>query len=127
MESSAPVVEVNGAPVTLTDLELLAFSNYGHYTSMQVRQHAVRGLDLHLSRLDENARILFGQAPDPGRVRDCLRHAVGTGRACSVQVTLFSGALRCLAHGSAVEPDIMVSVSAPDAPQTSALWVRCAD
>ena len=127
METSAPVVEVNGAPVTPADLELLAFSNYGHYTSMQVRQHAVRGLDLHLSRLDENARILFGQAPDPGQVRDCLRHAVGTGRACSVQVTLFSRALRCLAHGSAVEPDIMVSVSPPDEPQTSALRVRCAD
>jgi len=77
--------------------------------------------------VDENARILFGQAPDLGRVRDRLRHAVGTGRACSVQVTLFSRALRFLAHGSAVEPDIMVSVSPPDEPQTSALRVRCAD
>jgi branched-subunit amino acid aminotransferase/4-amino-4-deoxychorismate lyase len=44
-----------------------------------------------------------------------------------VQVTLFSRALRSLAHGCAVEPDIMVSVSPPDEPQTSALRVRCAD
>ena len=66
METSAPVVEVNGAPVTPADLELLAFSNYGHYTSMQVRQHAVRGLDLHLSRLDPERAHFFRPATMTG-------------------------------------------------------------
>lgn len=45
VESSARVVEVNAAPVTLADAEFLVFRNFDRYTSMHVRQYAVHGLD----------------------------------------------------------------------------------
>ena len=41
-------VTCNGQPVQVEDL-LPALVNYGHFTSLQVRGHAVQGLDLHLS------------------------------------------------------------------------------
>jgi len=118
METSAPVVEVNGAPVTPADLELLAFSNLTATTRpWQVRQHAVRGLDLAPVQVDENARILFGQTPDPGP---------GAGLPAARRWDRTS----LLGPGHAVQPcaplpgprlrgrtDIMVAVSPPDEPQ----------
>lgn len=32
-------VEINGQPATVDDLSTLAFAGYGHFTSMQVRNH----------------------------------------------------------------------------------------
>ena len=123
--SQIHIIETNCEPVTSADLELLAFGNYGHYTSMQVRRRATRGLDLHLARLDQNALELFGKVPRPGHVVDCLRHAVKTEDACSVRVTLFSRDLRSVVHGTSVEPDVMVSVSAPLEADVSPLRARC--
>jgi hypothetical protein len=66
-------VQINGEPATAEDLAPLAFAGYGHYTSMQVRERAVRGLDLHLERLRRGSVELFGAAADPARLRRCLR------------------------------------------------------
>ena len=49
----------NGLPAQVEDL-LPALVNYGHFTSLQVRDHAVQGLDLHLARLSHATRELFG-------------------------------------------------------------------
>ena len=122
-ECSIFVAEVNHEPVGQDDLRLLAFGNYGHYTSMQVRQRAVRGLDLHLSRLSSNAIAMFGQAPSAGRVQAALRHAVSTEDACSVRVTLFSRDLNAVSLGESVEPEIMVTVTAPAEAQHDAFRV----
>jgi branched-subunit amino acid aminotransferase/4-amino-4-deoxychorismate lyase len=104
---------VNLAPVDPADLELLAFGNYGHYTSMQVRNGSVRGLDLHLDRLNANAEQLFGRRAAEGRVLEALHHCVPASDPCSVRVTLFSRDLRKVLAGEGVEPDIMVSVTSP--------------
>lgn len=104
---------MNHDPVGHDDLRLLAFANYGHYTSMQVRQAAVRGLDLHLSRLNSNALAMFGQAPSVGRLEAALRHAVTTEGPCSVRVTLFSRDLQAVSLGEPVEPDVLVTVADP--------------
>jgi branched-subunit amino acid aminotransferase/4-amino-4-deoxychorismate lyase len=114
---------VNLSPVRPDDLQLLAFGNYGHYTSMQVRDGNVRGLDLHLARLDANAEELFGCAPGAGRVLEALLHAVPTSGACSVRVTLFSRELRRVVAGDAVEPDIMVMITPAAAADATAMRV----
>ncbi len=88
---------------------------------MQVRDGRVRGLDLHLERLDANARELFGRAAGAGRVLEALRHVVPTSGACSVRVTLFSRELRRVVAGDPVEPDIMVSVTAAAASEATAM------
>ncbi|WP_416969744.1 aminotransferase class IV family protein [Streptomyces sp. 4F14] len=107
-------MEVDGAEADDEDLKLLARASYAHFTSMQVRGGAVRGLDLHLVRLDTSTRELFGTGLDAERVRACLRHALAGGpQDVSARVTVFARALDAVARGEAVEPRIAVTVGAP--------------
>ena len=75
-------IEINGEPATAEQLAYPAIVNYGHFTAMQVRRGAVRGLGLHLARLDSATRELFGVGLDGELVRAYVRHALagGTGR-----------------------------------------------
>ena len=68
--------EVNGRAVTAEQLRFPAFA-YGHFTAMQIRGRSVRGLELHLSRLDDANRELFDAGLDGDLVRDRIRHALG--------------------------------------------------
>jgi branched-subunit amino acid aminotransferase/4-amino-4-deoxychorismate lyase len=107
-------VEVNGVEADAEDLRRLAGAGYAHFTSMQVRNGAVRGLDLHLRRLDESTRALFGTGLDTERVRACLRHALEGGpAAASVRVTVFGRSPDAVLRGEAVETDLAVATSAP--------------
>ncbi|HEY0452619.1 aminotransferase class IV family protein [Actinophytocola sp.] len=64
-------------PDDLTDdLRTLAMVNYGHFTSMRVDGGRVRGLGLHLERLDRDAREVFGRGLDADLVRARVREAV---------------------------------------------------
>ncbi|MFC4608190.1 aminotransferase class IV [Streptomyces maoxianensis] len=114
-------IEINGRPADVQDVHRVATWNYGHFTSMQVREGAVRGLDLHLQRLNRASQALFGEgATDDGdRIREFIRHALGEQRAASVRVTVVPQV------GAPPLTDVMVSVSEPvsDAPQP-ALRVR---
>jgi branched-subunit amino acid aminotransferase/4-amino-4-deoxychorismate lyase len=69
-------IEIDGKPPSKVALQRLALDNLGHFTSMQVRDARVRGLALHLARLDEGSRELFGVGLDGQRVRDLVRHAL---------------------------------------------------
>ncbi|WP_217546697.1 aminotransferase class IV [Streptomyces sp. GbtcB6] len=105
-----PNVEINGRRADVGDLHRVATQNYGHFTSMQVRDGAVRGLELHLGRLEGASRELFGVPGgdrDRDRLREFIRHAVRGERAASVRVTVVPGAQEPSA------PDVMVSVTAP--------------
>ncbi|MFF5896077.1 aminotransferase class IV family protein [Streptomyces argenteolus] len=84
----APYVEFDGRPATGDDLLIPAFAGYGHFTAMQVRDRTVRGLPLHLDRLDAANRELFGLPLDRERVRGLIGHALdGAGmRDASVRV-----------------------------------------
>ena len=68
--------EVDGRVATAEQLRFPAFA-YGHFTAMQIRGRSVRGLDLHLSRLDAANRELFDADLDGDLVRDRIRHALG--------------------------------------------------
>src|SRR5216684_2028190 len=72
-------VEIEGAAATVERLSAVAPAGYGHFTAMQVRDHRVRGLGLHLARLDAANLELFDVGLDPGQVRDHIRHALGAG------------------------------------------------
>ncbi|MFD6343702.1 aminotransferase class IV [Streptomyces roseolus] len=70
-------IEIDGAPAADPDSLAAVMSGYGHFTAMQVRDGRVKGLGLHLDRLDRSSRELFG-APLPGeRVRELLARALG--------------------------------------------------
>jgi len=103
-------LELNGRVPDLAQTQRLATRNYGHYTSMQVRDGRVRGLALHMARLDDGNEEFFGarmDVTDEHRVRELIRHAMGGERDASVRVGFVSGV-----DGP---PDVLVSVSAPAA------------
>jgi branched-subunit amino acid aminotransferase/4-amino-4-deoxychorismate lyase len=70
-------VEIDGRAVSDDQFRYLALHSYGHFTAMQVRGGAVRGLDLHLARLNAANQDMFGAELDGARVRAHIRHALG--------------------------------------------------
>ena len=109
-------VELNGRAPELAQLHRIATGNYGHFTSLQVRDQRVRGLALHLSRLADSAEELFGHrigVAEEHRLLGLIRHALGDVRDASVRVTFVPGA------DETAPPDVLVSVSdpVPEAPR----------
>ncbi len=103
-------MEIDGHAATADGLFHPALVNFGHFTAMQVRNGMVRGLDLHLTRLDTATRELFDTGLDGNRVRRAIRHSLGDDIAdASVRATVFRPV-----PGS--EPSVMVTVREPGGP-----------
>ncbi|MFI6519512.1 aminotransferase class IV [Spirillospora sp. NPDC050679] len=112
-------IQVNGRPAAVEDLLQPAVVNYGHFTAMQLRGGRVRGLDLHLRRLDEGTRDLFGTGLDGERVRDCVRRAAGD-RDAAVRVIVQW-------PEGAAEPTVTVVVRPPVDPPSGPWRLRSVD
>lgn len=111
------LVQLNGSPLDLDDPGLLTATSYGHFTSMQVRDGRVRGLDLHLDRLDRSSRELFGRSVPSDRVLTYLRTALARSASGdqSIRVTAFSRD-RAFISGTPVEPELLITVTDPVEP-----------
>ncbi|MFF7181365.1 aminotransferase class IV [Streptomyces sp. NPDC008121] len=93
--TTAPVhVETDGVPAPDPEALAALMSGYGHFTAAQVRDGRVRGLGLHLDRLDRATRELFGRPLDGGHVRTLLAGALRTAgrRDAAVRVHVHEGA-----------------------------------
>jgi branched-subunit amino acid aminotransferase/4-amino-4-deoxychorismate lyase len=102
--------EIDGHSAPAGELRHLALVNYGHFTAMQVRGQAVRGLDRHLRRLDAATRELHGTGLDGERVRACIRQALGGDISdATVRVTVFR-------PDPGARPSVLVTVSEPAEP-----------
>lgn len=114
-------VEADGVPAADPELLGALTSGYGHFTAMQVRDGRVKGLGLHLERLDRSTRELFGRGLDGGRVRGLVAGALEAAgrRDASVRVYVYEGA-RTVVTVRAQAPD------GPGAPQrlTSVAYER---
>lgn len=120
MGEPTSLVEINGCPPTVEDLHVLASRNYGHFTSMQVRDGAVRGWELHMQRVRESSLELFGKSVDAERVRELVAHALReAASAVSVRINVFSVLAR---PGETVDPDVMVTVSPPVSDVPASPW-----
>ncbi|WP_418956933.1 aminotransferase class IV [Streptomyces tritici] len=88
-------IEIDGLPVPDPALTASLMSGYGHFTALQVREGRVRGLALHLARLDGAHRELFGAGLEAGRLRSLMGRALhGAGRAdASLRVYGFEDAV----------------------------------
>nr|WP_238350776.1 aminotransferase class IV [Kribbella shirazensis] len=101
---------LNGAPASALDPATLRAASYGHFTSMQVRDGCVDGLDLHFARLDRSTREVFGQPLPADRVRADLRAAVRhvDSGDLSIRVNVFA----------TTDLNLLVHVGPPVAPST---------
>ncbi|MEU9982565.1 aminotransferase class IV family protein [Streptomyces sp. NPDC050856] len=103
------MAELNGDPVDPAQLQTLALTNYGHFTSMRVDGGRVRGLSLHLERLRRDCRALFGSDLEPERVRELVRRAVPVTGSTTVRVTVFDPDLDLGHPGRADDPHVLVT------------------
>jgi branched-subunit amino acid aminotransferase/4-amino-4-deoxychorismate lyase len=81
-------IEIDGAEPTPAQLQYVALNGYGHFTAMQVRGGAVRGLHLHLDRLSSANREMFDVELDGDEIRRYVRHALGDIADASVRVVV---------------------------------------
>ncbi|MGH7868312.1 MAG: aminotransferase class IV, partial [Candidatus Dormibacteraceae bacterium] len=70
------MAKLDGQPITIDQLAALVLVPYGHFTSMRVDNHRVRGLSLHLERLSRDCRVLYNVDLDLNNVRAYLRQAI---------------------------------------------------
>jgi branched-subunit amino acid aminotransferase/4-amino-4-deoxychorismate lyase len=118
------VIELDGHPVDGAALSTLALYNYGHFTSMHVSSDGVRGLHLHLSRLQNDCRHLFDHDLDLHAVRDLVRHACRDGNVV-VRVTVYAPDLDLGSPGRDVEPHVLVSTRAASSGELPPLRLGC--
>jgi branched-subunit amino acid aminotransferase/4-amino-4-deoxychorismate lyase len=113
-------LELNGRAPQGAEIQRLATVNYGHFTSMQVRDRSVRGLALHFARLADGNEAFFGWAmdvDDEHRVRELVRKALKDETDASVRVQFVP------AEDPLAPPDVLVSVADP-APGSPAAPLR---
>lgn len=107
-------MQLNGNEASADDLRPLILSNYGHFTSMQMRGRAVRGLALHLQRLDQATQELFGCALPSARVLEYLRSAIAENSAAAMlRVSVFQ-------REAGASADVLVALSPPAATAAAA-------
>lgn len=82
-------IEINGAVATAEALHMPALNSYGHFTAMQVRDGRVRGLSLHVGRLEAATRELFDADLDGERVREDIRHALASAGRSDASVRVY--------------------------------------
>ena len=114
----------NGQPATPADLRALALVNYGHFSSMQVRDHAVQGIGLHQQRLVAATRELFDSELDFTSVREQMRAAVAEVPDCTLRVTVFSRDFDYRNPAAGFNPDVLVSLTPPSPSRTLPLRVK---
>lgn len=109
----------DGAPATAQDLAVPALVNDGHFSTLQVRDGAARGFDLHLRRLRDATRQLFDAELAPARVRrDCAAALAAAGvRDATLRATVFR-------RPGSDAPALLVSVAPPAEPSPLPLRVK---
>jgi branched-chain amino acid aminotransferase len=107
---------LDGARFQAADPMLLRATTFGHFTSLQVRDGRVDGLDLHFERLDRSTREIFDQPLPAERVRADLRAALDHARSgeLSVRINVFA----------TDELHLLTRVGPPIAPATQPVRLR---
>lgn len=119
------LMQIDGQPAGAADLGHFVLSNYGAFTSMQVEDGGVRGLDLHLARLEAEAVELFGHAVPEPTLRERMRQALdGRSGPFSLRINLFSDAISLRAPDAVVQPRVLTMLSPPAMPLRTPLRLQ---
>ena len=109
------VILCNGRIASADELASPALVHYGHFTTMQARDGAVRGLDLHLQRLREATVALFGRELEEARIRHDLRAALAAFASgdATLRASVFAADFDLRAPARTGRTDLLVSVTPP--------------
>ncbi len=104
----------NGQPME-TGLTPTLLVNYGHFTSLQVRAGAVQGWELHLQRLQQGSRELFGTALDAEQLQQWLVQALQAFALedASLRITVFSRQFDFRQPLQPVPLDVLIGLTPP--------------
>lgn len=116
--------EVDGLPASADDLRRMALFNYGHFSTLQVRSGHVRGLGLHLQRLQRASLELFGQGLDGSALRQAMRHVLVDTPDATLRINVFCRDSAALLRGEPVPPVVMVTLRAPNETAGTPLRLR---
>ena len=118
---------LDGVAVDENAWRSVALTNYGHFTSLLVRDRAVQGLDLHLQRLADATNELFGTPLDVDCTQAWMRQATGDGkRPQSMRVTVFSRAFNRERPADTCAADVLIVTTAAETIRTPAISVATA-
>ncbi|XVU24256.1 aminotransferase class IV family protein [Actinoplanes sp. CA-054009] len=114
---AGPMAELDGRPATAAELQTLALTNYGHFTSFRVEDRKVRGLELHLERLRRDCETTFGVALDAGYLLKLIQQAAPRTGTSTMRVTVFDPQTDLGHPAAAVDPKILITQRpAPSSP-----------
>ncbi|MEU0171338.1 aminotransferase class IV [Streptomyces iakyrus] len=120
-------MHINGKPATVEDLAALTLYGYGSFTSLVVAAGRVRGLDLHLQRLQHDAATLFGAGFDEQQVRQWLREAtVDATGPVSARITLFQSDFN-MTRPVDGPPDVLITTRPAPSAQPTPMRVATAE
>jgi branched-subunit amino acid aminotransferase/4-amino-4-deoxychorismate lyase len=111
-----PELLIDGAPPRMEDLASQALVNYGAYTSFALEEGGVRGLGLHLARLEASSLALFGETVGENRLRSLIQQAVGERTEAWLRVSLFAPEITARTPDWVGPPRVMTAVSPRPAP-----------
>lgn len=114
-----PLMWLDGHLVSAETRGLIRAQSYGAYTSFRVESGAVRGLDLHLSRLSAWALELFGADFDRSAVLAGVVAALAGQDQAWVKLSLFSDEITPRKPEALVRPRVLISISPAPAPLAS--------
>lgn len=107
---------INAEKAHAADLAPLTFSGFAHFTAMQIRNRKVKGLDLHLARLETASISMFGKALAHDTVLQSLRKAVDEGPAdMTLIATVYVPDSEFTKQRLDVAPAILIRTGAPSA------------
>ncbi len=113
-------MQLNGRPPRAYELAILGQINYGHFTSLQVRDRRAHGFDLHLRRLADATRTMFGSELDVEQVRLWAREVINE-KPASLRITVFSRVFDRHHPERSVPVDVLMTMRAPSMPRSAAL------
>lgn len=118
---------LNGAAVEEAAWRSLALTNFGHFTSLLVRDRAVQGLDLHLQRLAGATCELFCTSLDLVQTQAWMREVLGEGDELqSMRVTVFSQAFNRERPADACDADVLIATTPVEMHDTQPISVATA-
>lgn len=116
---------VNAKTASAKEYEDLLFAGHAHFTAMQMRNHAVKGLDLHIERLQKATRSLFKQELDVSDVEKQLSTVARLSPPdASLTVTLYSSDGEFTPRSDNATLNVLIKTAPPHNGPTKALSLK---